>query len=86
MNLKSFTDDELQQELGRRQAKIKKESKPKPLDNINWDDVIAHANDIISDIDNGSYHEDNDDTQYMYEGVMTAVFGKDIFDWINKNT
>lgn len=28
--------------------------------------------------------QDDDFTQYIYEEAMMAIYGKDIFDWINK--
>ena|SRR5579859_2002368 len=59
---------------------------PKPPEDIDWSAVTKLAKDHIEQIANGKYHEDNDDKQWFYETVMTTVYGKNVFDWINKNS
>jgi len=55
---------------------------PEPVTNPDFTNVIALAKDTIKDIDNGNFPKDM--KHYIYEDVMTAIFGKDIFKWINK--
>ena len=39
----------------------------------------------IDFIDNDKeYYEDNNYDHYIFEKAMTAIFGKDVFDWINQ--
>jgi len=58
--------------------------KPKFIENPNIDDLKksleAHINYLYSD----DYHEDNDEKYYLYEAVMEAFYGKEIFDKLNK--
>lgn len=51
----------------------------KKLDNIDWSGVIATAESIIKEVENGEYHEENDNNQYIYEAVMTAIYGDDVW-------
>jgi len=46
---------------------------------IDWSNVKKLAQDIID-----SEEPDDDDNQYVYEEVMIAVFGGDIFKYLNK--
>jgi len=55
----------------------------KELDQINWDDVIAQAKARLTFIESPNYHGDTDDKQYIYEAVMEAVYGDNIWDHIN---
>lgn len=32
----------------------------------------------------GTWHEDNDDAGYIYDEALKALYGRDIFDWVNK--
>ena len=59
---------------------------PKPLDNIDFKNIILHATNYIENLveEDGCHHEDCDCKYFMFETVMTTVYGKDIFDWINK--
>jgi hypothetical protein len=41
----------------------------------------SHINFIDDDED---YHEDNDNDHYVYEIAMETIFGKDVFEFINK--
>ena len=50
------------------------------LDEYTDDEKIAHfekiyafANSIIEKINNGEYHEDNDDKHYAYEAIMNVL-------------
>ena len=55
---------------------------PIPDAQIDWSEVISQAkkhfeNSLKDEVD----HED--DEHYMYEAVMQAVYGKDVFDFLN---
>ena len=34
----------------------------------------------------GTYHEDNDNSEYLFEVFAQAVYGEDIFKWRNKHS
>lgn len=57
---------------------------PEPLTGIHFTDVIKLAKQHLQDIANND--RDDDMPHYIYEGVMIAIYGKDIFDWMNKRT
>ena len=82
MDLRKASTEALIEELERR----KEEEIPQVLENIDWSEVISNATDRRDRVAEGSYHEDNDDSSYMLEAVMQAVFGKDYFDWENEET
>ena len=42
--------------------------------------VINHVNSMNTD----EYHEDNDDKHYIYKAAIEAVYGKDVWKWINE--
>lgn len=58
---------------------------PKSEKDMDWSAVIKLAKDHIDKIAKGEYIDD-DEKQWFYETVMQAVYGKDIFNWINKNS
>ena len=62
--------------------KLKKKDKPKRRMDIDWSDVISQCEDHIALLYSGGYHPDDDGEHYLYEAVMEAVFGEDIWDWI----
>ncbi len=78
-----YSNDELIAELERRK---RENAKPKAIDNPDFSEVKTICQDIIETIADGQYNEDNDDARYLYEAVMKALFGKDVFRWINANT
>ena len=41
--------------------------------------VVQHIKNMASD----DYCEDNDDKEYIYEEAIAAVYGPDVFKWIN---
>jgi len=66
-------------ELKRRKTK----SPPKPVKDIDFGRVIKMCKARITDTAAGLTHDDDDFEHYLYEDVMKAIFGDDIFDWIN---
>lgn len=84
MDIKDASKEDLQKELIRRAEFEKKKSIPQPLENIDTDSILEFAIAVRDEIVQGLTDEDND--HWAYECVMMAVFGKDYFDWQNKNT
>lgn len=58
---------------------------PTVQENINWSNVIATAKDQVKDVEEGTYFDEEDSKQYIWEEVMTAIYGKDFFKWFNQN-
>lgn len=59
---------------------------PIPVDDRNWNTLESIAESIVKEVQDGSYHEDNDDAHYMYEAALTAIYGDNFWDWFRKNT
>ncbi len=77
MSLQEYTDEDLKKELECRE----REAKPTVIKNPDWADVIQMATDHIEEVNNGNAREL--DTNYMFEGVLEALYGPDIWDWYN---
>lgn len=61
--------------------------KPKQLSDkeIDLTELRNICQGYIDFIDNDKeYYEDNDNDHYIFEKAMTTIFGKDVFDWMNK--
>ncbi len=82
-NLSEFTDMQLRLELEKREKAIKEP--PKMIKNPDFTDIIVQAAAIVQLIVDGHYHEDYDHPNYIYEAVMEAVYGEDIWTWYNNN-
>lgn len=83
MNISEISTKELKQEIERRSDL--EESRPQLKEDIDWSTVISYAEDTVGQVISGNYHEDRDDVQYMWEEVMTTVYGEDFFEWFNKH-
>ena len=76
--LKDYSIEELKLAL-----KIKEQEKiPEIIPNPDFTNLINMSKEYINDLANGRFNEG--DTHYFYEELMTTLFGKDIFTWINK--
>lgn len=83
--LRHYSVEDLEREIAIRKAKHEAmASKPKALEVINWNPVLETAQEVIDAMWDGTYHDDNDDKQYLYEAVMQAIYGRGIFTKINK--
>jgi predicted membrane GTPase involved in stress response len=80
MALSDYSDEELQEELEKRQ---KLKDILQPLDNIDYSSVYASAVEYMAELSE-SGREPKDCQQHMYEDVMEAVYGKKVWDYINK--
>lgn len=58
---------------------------PQPLENPDMDRVVEFAKKLINEMAADDYNDDNDNEHWAYETVMEAVYGKSVWDWINKN-
>lgn len=81
MDIKDYTDIELEEEIKKR-----KESKiinrPKIREDIDFSGVIKMCEAILNQIERNGYKDEDSDV-YVYEGVMTAIYGNTIWKYIN---
>jgi hypothetical protein len=83
MSLRKYTDTELKKELEKRQqVKI---DKPVPLKEMDFTPVIKMCKDLIDQIEKENYYDEDLDS-YIVEETLIAVFGKDVWKYINLNT
>ena len=80
--LKTATLEELQKEIVRRQ---KESEKPQPLpDDQVTENLLKLKEFAIHDVDEHDNGEDNEDSDhYMWEAVIEAVYGKEVWVWWN---
>jgi len=55
-----------------------------PLKIMNFEIVKELAVNHMKSRESGEYHCDNDDATYVFEAVMEAVYGDDVFKYLNK--
>jgi hypothetical protein len=72
--LAMFTDEELKDELVSRVQ----DREPKLLKTPDFSKLIKACEEVIS-----AGHNDNDFKHSIYEEAMTALYGEDVFDWLN---
>ena len=75
--------DRLQTELEKRRQAQFWETMPKPVENPDWTEVKKMCQEVISQLAKDGWR-DEDLKHYIYESAMEAVFGKDVFTWMNK--
>lgn len=80
-SLSDYSDEDLQQELNDR--KQRKQDVPQPLETPNYSDVYAFAVEYITELSEDG-REPTDFQHGMYETIMEAVYGKDVWDYINE--
>ena len=82
--LNSFTDEQLQEELGRREEVAKQETIPKQLEGINLNPLRKACQDYIDAVAT-SGDADFDLKQRIFVAAMVAFFGIGSVGWINSN-
>lgn len=85
-DIRDLSDEELEQELERRKEKSEKTSAlpvPKPLANIDWARVISIAQEGVQNLARDRPYLDDDFDTWVFEAVMEAVYGKNIWKWWN---
>ena len=79
--LGDVTTEELEIELERRRQ-AKEIKKPVALESPNFSFLVETCQNIIDRYEEMRY-SDEDDTRYVYEVAMVAIFGPTVFEWIN---
>ena len=57
-------------------------NKPKQLEYPDIEAIKEMAKKYVDFIDSDEYHSDNDYEYYIYETVMTALYGEDFWRWL----
>ena len=60
--------------------------KPEILKEINLDRLKEICQNYIDYIDSDDFHEDNDFEYFIFETALEAIYGVNIFDYINSKT
>lgn len=77
--LEDMTADELREYAD----ELDKKNRPRPLSNIDTEAIIKFAESLINDYVEFGYSKD--DEHYAYETLLMAVYGPDIFNWVNEH-
>lgn len=82
-DLQKLSDDELQAELSRRKDVQRRSGKPHMLQNPNYKILRSTCQEHIDQLYDKQWVND-DMSHYIFEAAMMALFGADVWDWINK--
>ena len=80
-----FTDEQLQEELDRRKYRRQASEKPAQLEHANLVALRSACQNQLDYIEKHGQHVQDGDA-YIYETAMIAIFGSDVFKWINART
>ncbi|MEK6881970.1 MAG: hypothetical protein AABY22_20295 [Nanoarchaeota archaeon] len=69
-------------ELEKKLTELEIGSTPKPVAIKNWEPLIELCEDYIRQLEEEKY-VDEDTEHYIFEVAMEAVFGKEVWKWIN---
>ena len=73
-------------QLAKVESEIKASNVPEVKESIDWSETQKVAESIIEGISEGTWHQDNDDKHWLYEAVMTDIYGDKIFTWLADNS
>ena len=86
MRIKDYTNGELEEELERRRVTERLRAVvPKRLDEIDWQPVLTCAESGFARM-LAEHYEDDEFKHYIYEAVMTAVYGPGYWPWRGAQT
>ena len=57
--------------------------KPKLRENVDLTNLRCMVIDHMRSFSSGEYHEDSDEEHYLYEELLEAFYGKDVWKYIN---
>lgn len=81
--LKMYSTEDLEKVIADRKAEKAEIEKPTPIEKPDFDRILASAEKHIEYLASDDYCDDNEEEHYIYEDVMEAIYGKDVWDWIN---
>jgi len=77
MDLNDISTEELEEEVEKR----KRDAIPKPLSVIGLTALTRICNEYINGLAGG--YQIKDGEHYIFETAIEAVYGKDVWDWVN---
>jgi hypothetical protein len=80
--LTGIPKEALQAELDKRLETERREAIPKPLPNPDFSNLVASCKEHVGGFAEKGY-ANKDDEYFIYEYAMKAIFGEDVFAWIN---
>jgi len=85
MNFSDYSDEQLEEELKRRERIENAPPDPLPSEDINILNIRKQAEDYVRSIhETGMPPKDGE--HYMFKSVMTTFYGNDIWTWINRKS
>ena len=81
-DLECFDTEQLEAELKRRKEEEERQNKPHPVTDPDWSAVQQCCEDYIAGLFAKGYVY-GDAKQYIFEAAMEAVFGKNVWYWVN---
>lgn len=75
--------EELEEVLSKKKEELKKKQEPVMKTAIDFTAITNIVKDIIDSKKANPNYENGDDNQYLFEAVMEAYYGKDIWKWWN---
>lgn len=71
--------------MERRREEEKKNAKPIPLNDIDWNPILKYVKAEIDHINAFGYGT-KDFKYYLRDKVFTSIYGPDIWKWLNSNS
>jgi hypothetical protein len=78
MKISDFSDEDLERELHRRKILSRH---PRAIENPDWQPLVDLLEEGIQKLSEGSHLKDWD--HWIYEAALEALYGHDIWTWIN---
>lgn len=85
MHIDEYSDEELEQEIARRKTAATIVSIPIMFQTPDFQPLITICISYIQEIAKGEEGRTKDFDHYIYETAMECVYGKEVWDWINKH-
>jgi SOS response regulatory protein OraA/RecX len=79
--LEDASEEELEKELAKRQKN--RVARPTPRENIDFSNLVQECEDVLDELDKEGFIDEDTD-HYMYEAIMTKVYGDAVWDYINQ--
>lgn len=83
MELSQLTDDELKNELSKREKEKKRPERPQIIENPDLKSLREICESYMEFRFSEKYHEDNDFDSYISETAVMTFYGKDVFNILN---
>jgi hypothetical protein len=80
--LQNISDEDLKVEVERRKKESHQKRIPVPLDNIDFQPLLAICHDYIHELATLGYAAE-DYSHYIFEAAVTAIYGKDVWAFVN---